>query len=54
MLNTPARDRLIANALLPAEVAIIRDAVMSQAAGEQAAGVATFDGGPDKPNQRVW
>ncbi|KAI7921084.1 hypothetical protein M0657_006262 [Pyricularia oryzae] len=45
---------LIANALLPAEVAIIRDAVMSQAAGEQAAGVATFDGGPDKPNQRVW
>ncbi|TLD33934.1 hypothetical protein PspLS_01118 [Pyricularia sp. CBS 133598] len=44
---------LIENALSPTEVAIIRDAVNSQAAGERAAGVATFDGGPDKPNQRV-
>ncbi|TLS27313.1 hypothetical protein PpBr36_04272 [Pyricularia pennisetigena] len=44
---------LIENALLPAEVAIISDALNSQAAGERAAGVATFDGGPNGPNQRV-
>ncbi|KAK1976336.1 hypothetical protein LZ30DRAFT_637067 [Colletotrichum cereale] len=45
---------LVKNALLPEEVAILRDAVLSQAAGERNAGVATFDGGPGGPNQRVW
>ncbi|RYO81429.1 hypothetical protein DL766_004708 [Monosporascus sp. MC13-8B] len=45
---------LVKNALLPSEVDIIRGAVLEQAAGEREAGVATFDGGPNGPNQRVW
>ncbi|KZL76607.1 phytanoyl- dioxygenase family protein [Colletotrichum incanum] len=45
---------LVKNALSPREVDIIKKAVLEQAAGERQAGVATFDGGPDGPNQRVW
>lgn len=42
------------NALSEEEVRIIKQAVQEQAAGEREAGVATFDGGPDAPNQRIW
>lgn len=46
--------RLVKDALSPDEVQILKRALQEQAAGERKAGVATFDGGPDTPNQRIW
>ncbi|TDZ24918.1 Dioxygenase [Colletotrichum orbiculare MAFF 240422] len=45
---------LLKNALSPEQVAILKKAAQEQASGERKAGVATFDGGPKKPNQRIW
>ena len=45
---------LVKDALTPAKTAALRKRLRDQADGEQAAGVATFDGGPGGPNQRVW
>ncbi|KAI8626407.1 hypothetical protein F5Y19DRAFT_488244 [Xylariaceae sp. FL1651] len=45
---------MVKDALTPDEVAILRQAVAEQAAGETAAGVAKMDGGPTQPNQRLW
>ncbi|KAK6822410.1 hypothetical protein PG995_012130 [Apiospora arundinis] len=45
---------LVANALTPSQVAILRSALKQQAEGEVHAGVAAHDGGPHSPNQRVW
>ncbi|UQC81109.1 uncharacterized protein CLUP02_06595, partial [Colletotrichum lupini] len=45
---------LMKNALTPEQVAILKKGAQEQAAGERNAGVATFDGGPKKPNQRIW
>ncbi|KAK8091594.1 hypothetical protein PG997_001955 [Apiospora hydei] len=45
---------LVANALTPSQVAILRSALSQQAAGEARAGIAARDGGPHAPNQRVW
>ncbi|OLN97843.1 hypothetical protein CCHL11_02572 [Colletotrichum chlorophyti] len=45
---------LVKNALSSEEVRIIKTAVLEQATGERQAGVATFDGGPEGTNQRVW
>jgi hypothetical protein len=45
---------LIKDALTPAKTAALRQRLRDQADGEKAAGVATFDGGPGGPNQRVW
>lgn len=45
---------MLKNALSPEQVAILKKASQEQAAAERKAGIATFDGGPTKPNQRVW
>ncbi|KAL0940037.1 uncharacterized protein CTRU02_206647 [Colletotrichum truncatum] len=45
---------LVKDALSATEVEIIKKAVLEQAAGERQAGVAALDGGPERPNQRVW
>ncbi|CAN8102238.1 unnamed protein product [Discula destructiva] len=45
---------LLKNALSPEQVAFLKNAAQEQAAGERKLGTATFDGGPNKPNQRVW
>ena len=45
---------LVKDALTPAKTAALRQRLRDQADGETAAGVATFDGGPGGPNQRVW
>ncbi|KAK8070298.1 Phytanoyl-dioxygenase [Apiospora phragmitis] len=45
---------LVKNVLSPEQVAIMRKAVVEQAAGERKAGIAQVDGGPDGPNQRLW
>ncbi|KAI9642122.1 hypothetical protein NHQ30_008923 [Ciborinia camelliae] len=45
---------LLKNALSPEEIARYKRAIKLQAAGETKAGVATNDGGPNAPNQRVW
>ncbi len=45
---------LVKDALTPAKTAALRKRLRDQADGEKAAGVATFDGGPSGPNQRVW
>lgn len=45
---------MLKDVLSPEENAIIRDAVLDQAAAEREAGVAYFDGGKNRPNQRVW
>lgn len=45
---------MLKNALSSEQVAILKKAVQEQAAGERNAGLATFDGGANKPNQRVW
>lgn len=47
-------DSMLKNALSPEQVDILKKAVQEQAAGERDAGLATFDGGPKKANQRVW
>lgn len=52
--ETDRRHRLLKNALTPEQVAILKKGAQEQAAGERKAGVATFDGGPKKPNQRIW
>ncbi|KAH6645904.1 hypothetical protein BKA67DRAFT_526154 [Truncatella angustata] len=44
----------VENALSQEEVRILKKAVQEQAAGERKDGVATFDGGPHAPNQRIW
>ncbi|KAK7991275.1 Phytanoyl-dioxygenase [Apiospora saccharicola] len=45
---------LAKSVLSPEQVAIMRKAVVEQAAGERKAGIAQVDGGPDGPNQRLW
>jgi ectoine hydroxylase-related dioxygenase (phytanoyl-CoA dioxygenase family) len=45
---------LLQDALSPQTVAKLRKRVVDQATGEREAGVATRDGGPDLPNQRIW
>jgi ectoine hydroxylase-related dioxygenase (phytanoyl-CoA dioxygenase family) len=45
---------LLEGAISPQTTAKLRQRLLDQAAGERAAGVATFDGGRTQPNQRVW
>jgi len=45
---------LVRDALSPDQVKALRTRLRDQADGEAAAGVASFDGGPGGPNQRVW
>jgi ectoine hydroxylase-related dioxygenase (phytanoyl-CoA dioxygenase family) len=45
---------LVQDALSPARTAALRTRLREQAEGEAAAGVASYDGGPGGPNQRVW
>src|ERR1041385_3356401 len=45
---------IIENVLSRAEVAALRSRLEAQAEGERARGVAFHDGGPSRPNQRVW
>lgn len=45
---------LVRNALSPEQCTALRKRLSDQAAGERKAGVAYFDGGPLKPNQRIW
>ncbi len=45
---------VVADVLSKDEVAALRRRLAEQAEGERRAGVAFHDGGPDKPNQRVW
>jgi hypothetical protein len=45
---------LYKNALNPEEVKSLSQRLKDQARGEKEAGVAFFDGGESKPNQRVW
>jgi ectoine hydroxylase-related dioxygenase (phytanoyl-CoA dioxygenase family) len=45
---------LVPNVLRKAEIAALKSRLDEQAAGERARGVAFHDGGPAKPNQRVW
>lgn len=45
---------MLKNALSAEQVAILKKASQEQAAAERSAGMGTFDGGPNKPNQRVW
>ncbi|KAJ5763853.1 hypothetical protein N7533_002534 [Penicillium manginii] len=45
---------LVKDALAPEQIATLKKAVLEQAAGEVAAGVAAKDGGPNAPNQRIW
>ena len=45
---------LVANAMSPKEVHVMREALRQQAAGEVDHGVANRDGGPNAPNQRIW
>lgn len=44
----------VKDALCPEQCAALRQRLSDQAAGERKAGVAFFDGGPLKPNQRIW
>ena len=45
---------IIESVLSRAEVAALRSRLEEQAEGERARGVAFHDGGPSRPNQRVW
>ncbi|MDE2486170.1 MAG: phytanoyl-CoA dioxygenase family protein [Alphaproteobacteria bacterium] len=45
---------IVPNVLSRAEIAALKDRLVEQAAGERARGVAFHDGGPSRPNQRVW
>jgi ectoine hydroxylase-related dioxygenase (phytanoyl-CoA dioxygenase family) len=45
---------VVADVLSPADVAALKARLAEQAQGEQARGVAFHDGGPGRPNQRVW
>jgi ectoine hydroxylase-related dioxygenase (phytanoyl-CoA dioxygenase family) len=44
----------VKNALTPEEVGVLKKRLMDQAQGEADAGIGFFDGGENKPNQRVW
>ena len=45
---------IIENVLSRGEIAALKMRLIEQAAGERASGVAFHDGGPSRPNQRVW
>ncbi|HZZ86746.1 MAG TPA: phytanoyl-CoA dioxygenase family protein [Caulobacteraceae bacterium] len=45
---------IIPGILSRAEIAALKDRLIAQADGERARGVAFHDGGPSRPNQRVW
>jgi ectoine hydroxylase-related dioxygenase (phytanoyl-CoA dioxygenase family) len=45
---------VVEGVLSPSEVAELKARLVEQAAGERARGVAFHDGGPARPNQRVW
>jgi ectoine hydroxylase-related dioxygenase (phytanoyl-CoA dioxygenase family) len=45
---------VIEGVLSPSEVAALKARLVEQAAGERARGLAFHDGGPARPNQRVW
>jgi ectoine hydroxylase-related dioxygenase (phytanoyl-CoA dioxygenase family) len=45
---------IIPGVLTGAEIASLRSRVVEQAEGERASGVAFHDGGPGRPNQRLW
>lgn len=45
---------LVSDALAPGEIGRLRRRLREQADGEAAANLASFDGGPGGPNQRVW
>lgn len=45
---------VVENALTPEAVEALRARLIEQAEGETARGVATFDGGAEGPNQRLW
>jgi ectoine hydroxylase-related dioxygenase (phytanoyl-CoA dioxygenase family) len=45
---------IVPNVLSPAEIAALKSRLADQAAGEDARGVASHDGGPSRPNQRVF
>jgi len=45
---------VVENILTAAEIAELKSRLTEQAEGETARGVATHDGGPGTPNQRVW
>ena len=45
---------VVPGVLSPAEIAALKARLVEQAEGERAAGVAFHDGGPSRPNQRVW
>ncbi|KAF2122237.1 hypothetical protein BDV96DRAFT_482772 [Lophiotrema nucula] len=44
----------VKDALSPEQLAVLQNRLKDQAEGEVSAGVAYFDGGPKKPNQRIW
>lgn len=45
---------IIENVLSRSEVMALRTRLIEQAEGEQARGIGFHDGGPSRPNQRVW
>jgi ectoine hydroxylase-related dioxygenase (phytanoyl-CoA dioxygenase family) len=45
---------IIENVLSRGEIAALKSRLIEQAEGERARGVAFHDGGPSRPNQRVW
>lgn len=45
---------IVPNVLTPAEVAALKARLVDQAAGEDARGVGSHDGGPTRPNQRLF
>src|SRR5512146_796303 len=45
---------IIENVLSRAEIAALKTRLVEQAEGERARGVSFHDGGPSRPNQRVW
>jgi hypothetical protein len=44
----------VKDALSPEQLAALQKRLKNQAEGEAKAGVAFYDGGPEKPNQRIW
>jgi ectoine hydroxylase-related dioxygenase (phytanoyl-CoA dioxygenase family) len=45
---------IVENVLSRSEIAALKTRLVEQAEGERARGVAFHDGGPTRPNQRVW
>ena len=45
---------IVENVLSRSEIATLKSRLVEQAEGERARGVAFHDGGPTRPNQRVW